>query len=118
MDPAYYGNCLSCGGRTYAQSYCDWCEDEAGQVMCPECGLDYESEGPLTDCLDHVEDGDLREHVRKETQMLINRYELRMDQLRGRIGTLEAALREKEPLIREIHPGLCGLEKQLKGIRG
>ncbi len=66
-------NRMVTGGYAPDEKEWDGCWD------CPECGYRAENmvkhDEPLRDCLDHVEDGDLRGYARKELEKLGNKVE-------------------------------------------
>lgn len=90
-DPAEYGNCLSCGGRTYAQSYCDSCSEDPNFV-CQDCGEDG-FEKPYDNCFEHEMD-EIRGHI----DDLKNKIALKD----ARIKALNAIVAKKDGQIDEL----------------
>jgi len=94
--------------------------DWDGQQECPECGdicrnvvKEYER---IIDCLDHIEDGDLRKHIRTEWADMTRLHNDRVCELNKRVVELEAKAREmksritfKEDLLSEARLGLIKL---------
>lgn len=76
---------------------------------CPECG-DHtgnmvKEDEPLKDCLDHIEDGDLREHVRAEYAFHKRGWatkDARIYELEKKVTELESCVRYKEGHIEEL----------------
>jgi len=112
-EAVYSGRCLSCGAPAYDQSHCNRCEDWDGEWDCPESndhtGNMVVPDEPLKDCLDHVEDEDLREYIRKEGRerdAIFNKQmgerQKQMNAMHERIKELESRLRYKEAHIEEL----------------
>lgn len=86
--------------KTDPANWKDW----DGQHECPECGdrchnLVKEDE-PIKDCLDHIEDGDLREHFRKELSEVYDRHYKRVVGLNDTIREKNARIEELESRLR------------------
>lgn len=64
-DHAFTGSCLICGKTCYGQSECDTCADGSSDNTCPECGDIADKTKPLKDCLDHMDEGEVRKEARR-----------------------------------------------------
>lgn len=94
--------------------------DWDGLHECPECGdrtgnmVNHDE--PLIDCLDHIEDGDLREYARKETREVYHRHYKRIVELNTRIASLEGQIDALNALVEKKDKQLDDLVNSVEGI--
>ena len=87
-----------------------------GEWDCPECsdhtGNMVKHDEPLKDCLDHIEDGDLREHMRASKTYLDERIKNQLDIIKaserkvaardGQIDAIMLSMAKKDGQIEEL----------------
>jgi len=85
------------------QSYCDYCAADDEGYTCPECGDSglenfFREDEPIIDCLDHIEDGD----VRHEARQMIKALGEEVDRLRRSNRIYRMGVNDLERQAREL----------------